>query len=329
MSAAQPDILEFQIAENQSAERLDRYLANHIAGKSRAYLQALIQAGDVLVDGKIVKPSHKISPGEQVVVRLKDRPAPENIQPENIPLDIIFEDESLLVVNKPAGMVVHPAYANYSGTLVNALMHHYQNGLSTLSGPHRPGIVHRLDKDTSGLLVVAKNDEVHAALSRQFAEKSAARIYTAIVWGHPKEQEMLIETQLIRSQKDRRKMVITEEGGKQAITLARVEEHFHLCSLVELHLRTGRTHQIRVHMAWVGHPVVGDATYGGRRQAIVALNQEKTQAAVEILKMMPRQALHARELRFVHPATGEQMSFGCPVPEDMRLLLAHLQAEKK
>ncbi len=325
MSDSSAEILEFRVAENQSAERLDKYLANHIAGRSRAYLQALIQSGDVLVDGKPAKASHKVCPGETIIVTLKDRPAAGHIQPENIPLNIIYEDDSLLVIDKPAGMVVHPAYANYSGTLVNALMYHYRNNLSTLSGTDRPGIVHRLDKDTSGLLVVARDDVVHAALSRQFAEKTAKRVYKAIVWGQPQQDEMLIETQLVRSQKDRRKMVVTEEGGKEAITLARVEQRFRLCSLVELHLRTGRTHQIRVHMAWVGHPVVGDATYGGRRQAIIQLNQDKTAQAVEILKAMPRQALHARRLSFVHPATGKEMSFESPLPEDMRRLLERIR----
>ncbi len=316
--------LEIVVPKNQAPERIDKYLTHFLPDSSRSYIQILIQSENVLVNGHPVKPSHKILPEERILVKLKNRPKTE-IVPEDIPLDIVYEDEDLLVVNKPAGMVVHPAFANYSGTLVNALLHHYQKELSTLGGEYRPGIVHRLDKDTSGLLVVAKNDHIHAALAKQFSEKQAGRRYIAVVWGRLPHDHQTIQTYLARSQKDRRKMVVVQEPGKWAVTHIKVLERFSLATLIEANLETGRTHQIRVHMAYIGHPILGDATYGGRRHAITGLSHEKTAKAIALLKMMPRQALHAFELRFFHPSLQKEMSFTSPLPEDIQRLVEKLR----
>ncbi|MDQ7051556.1 MAG: RluA family pseudouridine synthase [candidate division KSB1 bacterium] len=316
--------LQIKIPRHQSPQRIDKYLAQHLPDISRAYIQYLIQTQSILVNGKPVKPSHKVVPSERIDVYLTSKPGPE-VLPEDIPLDIVYEDEALLVVNKPAGMVVHPAFANYTGTLVNALLYHYQQNLSSLGGSDRPGIVHRLDKDTSGLMVVAKNDKVHAELARQFSEKTASRKYLAVVWGKLPHREQTVSNYLARSPKNRLKMTVVQEGGKWAVTHIRVIEQFSLAALVEARLETGRTHQIRVHMAYIGHPVLGDPIYGGRRHAITGLSQDKTAFAVQLLRFMPRQALHAYELQLIHPLQGKDMIFEAPLPEDMQKLLAVLR----
>ncbi len=316
--------LQIKIPRHQSPQRIDKFLAQQLPDISRAYIQYLIQTEAILVNGKPVKPSHKIAPAEKIDIYLSDKPGPE-VLPENIPLDIVYEDEALLVVNKPAGMVVHPAFANYTGTLVNALLYHYQQNLSSLGGSDRPGIVHRLDKDTSGLMVVAKNDRVHAELARQFSEKTASRKYLAVVWGKLPHREQTISNYLARSQKNRLKMTVVQEGGKWAVTHIRVLEQFDIAALIEARLETGRTHQIRVHMAYIGHPVLGDPIYGGRRHAITGLSHEKTALAVHLLRHMPRQALHAAELRLFHPLQNKEMVFEAPLPEDMQQLLSLLR----
>ena len=324
MSENEVKPLEITVPAHQAPERIDKYLTHFLADTSRSFIQFLIDNQKVLVSGKPAKASHKVSPGEHIEVFLLKKP-PTDILPENIPLDIVYEDDDLLVIDKPAGMVVHPAFANTSGTLVNALLHHYQNHLSTVSGTDRPGIVHRLDKDTSGLLVVAKSDNMHHLLAKQFAEKTAGRTYLAVAWGKLPFPETTIRSFLARSQKDRRKMVVVQDSGKWAVTHLKVLESFRLAALVQLRLETGRTHQIRAHMAQIGYPVLGDPMYGGRRQALTGLNHDDTAFAVELLQHMQRQALHARALTFYHPKLRRELTFESPLPDDMRQLLELLR----
>ncbi len=313
---------EIVVPENQTDERIDQYLSDKLAKISRSQIQKLIKDGDVTVNDQTVKPSYSVSPGDQILVNIQPSKK-TTLVPENIPIDVIFEDESLLVVNKRAGMVVHPAYGNLSGTLANALAH-YSNNLSTLSGNYRPGLVHRLDKNTSGLLVVAKNDFVHAKLSEQFSAHTVQREYIAIVWGHFAQNKGEIETYLNRSAKDRTKIIVSEEG-KYAKTNYQVVQKFHLVSLLRLNLETGRTHQIRVHLSSKGHPVLGDPDYGGRHKQTIKLNQEDRLFANQLLDLMPRQALHAKTLGFIHPTTRQQMMFDSKLPRDMQELITFIE----
>jgi 23S rRNA pseudouridine1911/1915/1917 synthase len=286
-------------------------------------VQRAIRNGAVLVNGMCVRPSHQVSPGEIIHVALSKSPPPD-VLPENIPLSVLYEDEHVLVVNKPAGMVVHPAYGNYTGTLVNALLY-YCNALSAVNDATRPGIVHRLDKDTSGLLVVAKNDAAHAHLAKQFSRRTIEREYQAIVWGLFKEREGIIETHLGRSKSDRKKMAVVA-NGKLAITEYAVLEPFRYLSLVSLKLRTGRTHQIRVHLAHIHHPVLGDPSYSGRQIVWGPATPRQKAEVQKLLEILPRQALHARTLGFLHPVTGHRMTFESPLPPDMVAALEILRA---
>ncbi len=315
-------IIRVVVPEARAHVRVDKFLAEEIPTLSRSRIQKLIEEHCVIIDGEPAKASRPVQAGEHIEVRIP-KPQKLEILPEPIPLDIVYEDEYLIVVNKPAGMVVHPAFANYSGTLVNALLHHCR-WLSGIGGVERPGIVHRLDKDTSGLLVVAKDDVTHRALSQQFAEKTSEREYWAVVWGHFRRKSGRIDAEIGRSPKDRTRMTI-QSGGKVAITHYEVLEEFHLCTLVACRLETGRTHQIRVHLSHIGHPVFGDATYGGRGRRVTGLSRHDRELAVEWLRKMPRQALHAKTLGFVHPVKGEKMRFESELPEDMRQLLAELR----
>lgn len=314
---------EIIVAEHQHCERLDQYIVNRLEKISRAQVQKLIKHDYIKVSGRTVKPSHSVSSGEKIVIHFPTPPKTE-LLPENIPLKIIFEDEYLLVLNKPAGLVVHPAYGNLSGTLANALVYHSQH-LSTLSGEFRPGLVHRLDKDTSGLLVVAKNDYVHGQLSVQFSEHTVTREYRAVVWGHFTQKTGRIESYIKRMEKDRTRFVIANNEGKIAITNYEVMEEFPLVSLLKLNLETGRTHQIRVHMSAQGHAVFGDQTYGGRHKQTIQLNQQDRELANQMLELMPRQALHAKTLGFVHPETNEEMLFDSELPGDMQKLVQVLK----
>jgi 23S rRNA pseudouridine1911/1915/1917 synthase len=330
--------IDILVPAGKVRERLDLFLTHHIENATRTKVQQAIDAGMVLVDGKPVKSSYKISPGELIHVTVPKPPVPD-VLPEEIPLDIRYEDEYLLIINKPAGMVVHPAYANYTGTLVNALLHHCNTNLSTLNTTTRPGIVHRLDKDTSGLMVVAKDDHTHAQLAKQFSSRTIDREYWSIVWGRFTEEKRkkgditsgIIEASLGRSKSDRKKIAVNEEG-KAAITEYTVLEQFEYLSLVKLKLRTGRTHQIRVHLHHIGHPVFGDPTYGGRRIAWGGSEKKKKEEVQRYLKLINRQALHAKTIGFVHPATKEKMKFDSELPEDMNemleLLREHPAAER-
>jgi len=299
---------------------------NHVENATRTKVQRAINRGMVLVDGQAVRASHKVSPGEIIDITLPT-PAPGNVSPENIPLAIVYEDDHLLVVNKPAGMVSHPAHGNYSGTLVNALLYHCA-GLSAINGPARAGVVHRLDKDTSGLMVVAKDDRSHVHLARQFERRTIEREYWAIVWGVFKSRTGSIDAQLGRSKSDRKKIAVVTDG-KVALTEYEVLEQFPYLALLRLHLRTGRTHQIRVHLAHINHPVFGDPTYNGRRIMWGPRTQGQKAEVHAMLALISRQALHARTIGFVHPVTHVFLKFESELPEDMRQMLTRLQAVPK
>ena len=313
--------IEIVVPPGKVRERLDLFLTHHIENATRSKVQQAIEGGYVTVDTKTVKPSYKISPGEVIHVIIPKPPAPDVVA-ENIPIEIVFEDEHLLVVNKPAGMVTHPAYGNYTGTLVNALLYHCNNNLSTLNDPTRPGIVHRLDKDTSGLIVIAKSDMVHAHLAKQFSRRTIDRAYWAIVWGRFEKGKKsgLIEAALGRSKSDRKKIAVSDTG-KSAATEYEVMEEFEYLSLVRLKLRTGRTHQIRVHLHHIGHPVFGDPTYGGRRIAWGGTEKKKKEEVQQFLKIISRQALHAKTLGFFHPVTKETLHFDSNLPTDFQEIL--------
>lgn len=306
------------VPSGEHRKRIDIYLAHHIENATRSKVQQAIEGGLVRANGKQVRSSYQISPGDILDITFP-RPPQTDAQPEDIPLDILFEDESLLVVNKPAGMVTHPAYSNYTGTLVNALLCH-TNKLSSINTEMRPGIVHRLDKDTTGLMVVAKTDAVHAFLARQFAKRTIDREYWAIVWGRFKSPKGTIEASLGRSKRDRKKFAVTKDG-KHAVTEYEVLKEFDFLSLIRLHLKTGRTHQIRVHLSHIGHPVFGDPTYGGRSTTWGGLEGKVVRQAANLLKLISRQALHAKTIGFIHPATKVFVKFDSELPEDMKKVL--------
>ncbi|MCU0453659.1 MAG: RluA family pseudouridine synthase [Bacteroidetes bacterium] len=308
--------LRFDVPAGQSRVRLDVYLTRMVENATRAKVQAAIDDGLVLVNGKARKSSYAVLPGDVIEVTLRRPPAPD-IVPEQIPLSIVYEDDDVLVVDKPAGMVTHPAHGNYTGTLVHAVLFH---AMVSGGAPGRPGIVHRLDKDTSGLLVLAKNEHAHAALAKQFADRTVEREYHAIVWGRMRSPHGTIDAALARSQRDRKKVAVAS-GGKRAVTEYDVLETFRFLSLVRLHLLTGRTHQIRVHLAHVGHPVFGDLTYGGRSPGWAGTQEKRLQQATNLLKIIDRQALHARTIGFRHPVTEEMMRFSSPIPHDMEEIL--------
>ncbi len=298
--------LETVTAEAEDAgTRADVFLAAKL-GVSRSNMQKLLEDGRVKRGEKIIKANYKVRAGEMFVV---DIPEPEPIEavPENIPLDIIYEDDDVVVLNKARGMVVHPAPGNYTGTLVNALLYHCSN-LSGINSAIRPGIVHRLDKDTSGIIIVAKNDAAHISLSQQIQSKTAVRTYLAVVRGNIKTDSGTIETQIARDKTDRKKMAVVKEGGRDAITDYEVLERFGKYTLVRCKLRTGRTHQIRVHMEYLGYPLVGDPKY----------SPMKTPFGIK------GQALHSHTLEFTHPRTGERMKFEAPLPEDMHKIITRL-----
>ena len=308
--------------ERGTTDRIDRYLSETRQVATRAQVQRLLRAGRISVDGRPVKPSHHLKGGETIHVEIPD-PEPAHLVAETIPLDIVYEDSHLVVVNKAPGMVVHPGSGVRSGTLANALLAHCRD-LSGIGGVVRPGIVHRLDKGTSGLLVVAKDDATHLALSEALKARRIGRVYEAVVWGEPTE-DGTIETLIGRSRADRKRMAVRRRDGRSAVTSYRMVERFEFASRLEVRLRTGRTHQIRVHMAHVGHPVFGDPTYGGRRRTYGSLSRSEMEHARTYLKLIDRQALHARSLAFEHPHTGRQMTLDAPFPEDMARLVDALR----
>ena len=319
-----------EVPAGKKKERLDVFLASQIENATRSKIQKLIEANLVIVNGKNVKASYTVLPNDIIEASHPITPRPEEAEPEEIPLDIVYEDEFLLVVNKPAGMVAHPAYANYTGTLVNALLHHTKS-LSGLNEPGRPGIVHRIDKNTSGLLVVAKDDFTHAKLAEQFSKHTAEREYRAICWGIIKDDKGEISTNIARSKSDRKKFTIIlpdrtgKTEGKTAITLYEVIKRFEFATYLKLNLKTGRTHQIRVHLSGINHPVFGDETYGGRK-IVYGSELPKMKGRIEnLLEIMPRQALHAKTLGFIHPHKKEFMRFDSELPEDMKELLGKLR----
>ena len=299
-----------EFSAERDGERLDVFLARMDGTLSRSRIQKLIADGCVAVDGKTPKASQRLTTGATVAVELPE-PEATDVVPEGIPLDILYEDEDVIVVNKARGMVVHPAAGVSRGTLVNALLAHCKD-LSGINGALRPGIVHRLDKDTSGVMIAAKNDAAHRSLAEQIQEKTAKRVYWAILTGNIAETEGVIHGAIGRNPKDRQKMAVVQENGKDATTNFRVLERFGAYTLAECRLLTGRTHQIRVHMAYIGHPVVGDPKYGAK----------KCPFSIE------GQALHSKTLMFTHPRTGERMEFEAPLPEDMQMILDDLRGKK-
>ena len=314
-----------EVPPGKKKERLDIFLSYCIENATRSKVQKIIESHLVTVNGKFVKPSYHVQPNDLIVAVHPVTPHPENAEPEEIPLDIIYEDEYLLVVNKPSGMVAHPAYSNYTGTLVNALLYHTKS-LSSINHPGRPGIVHRLDKDTSGLLVVAKDDYTHSKLAYQFSKHNIEREYWAVCWGHLDKNNGKIEKNIIRSKKDRKKFTASESEGKHAVTHYEVLEEFEFASLVKLNLETGRTHQIRVHLSSINHPVFGDPIYGGR-QIVYGSDLPKMKNRIQnLFDTMKRQALHAKTLGFIHPHTQEFVRFDSELPEDMRELINKLNS---
>lgn len=283
--------------ENSKGMRIDKFIPDNAEDISRSFAAKLCDEGNVLINGKAVSKNHKLGGGEEIVICV---PEAEEIEafPENIPINVVYEDNDVIVINKPQGMVVHPAPGNESGTLVNALMYHCGDSLSAINGVIRPGIVHRIDKDTSGLLVAAKNNDAHLKLSEQLKERKAVRKYIALVNGNIKEDSLTVDKPIGRSPSDRKKMAIVS-GGREAVTHIRVLERFGLYTLIECTLETGRTHQIRVHTASLGHSIVGDKTYG--------IKKEKFN--------LKGQLLHAKTIGFVHPSSGEMMTFSSDLPD--------------
>jgi 23S rRNA pseudouridine1911/1915/1917 synthase len=304
-------------------QRIDKYLSDSERVATRSQVQRLVKSGLVLVDGSPVRSSHRLRGGEHIRVTVPE-PEPSKLVPEPTALDIVFEDAFLLVVNKPPGMVVHPGSGVRRGTLANALLAHCKD-LSGIGGVVRPGIVHRLDKGTSGLMVVAKDDRTHLALSQALAERRVARTYEAVVWGKPRRKESRIETLIGRSPADRKKMAVLPSSGRRAVTVYRVVEEFEFASRLVVNLQTGRTHQIRVHLQHLGNPVFGDQAYGGRRRTYPGVGAGAMALARALLEPLDRQALHAGELRFVHPASGREMKLVAPLPADMQNLLEGLR----
>lgn len=311
------------VDKGQSLARIDKFLMDRLPNASRNKLQHAIKAQSVQVNDLPVKVSYKIKPLDIITITLPDPPRDTDIVPENIPLNIIYEDEELLLVNKPAGMVVHPAYGNYTGTLVNALTFYLQNLPTHRNGAIRPGLVHRIDKDTSGLLVIAKTDWAMTFLARQFFDHSIERTYYALVWGIPKETKGTITGHVGRSVKDRRVMSVYPDGssGKHAVTHYEVVKTYQYVSLLKCNLETGRSHQIRAHMKYLGHPLFSDAVYGGDK-IIKGQNTGSYKSFIEnAFKLMPRQALHAQSLGFIHPTTKEFMQFTSELPDDFKSVL--------
>lgn len=307
----------------QGLVRIDKFLMDRLPNVTRTKIQYGIRDGFVKVNDKDTKANYKVHPNDVIIISFPEPPRDTDVVPENIPLNIVFEDEHLLVVNKKAGMVVHPAHQNWSGTLVNALTYHFQNLPQMPGNDGRPGLVHRIDKDTSGLLVIAKTEKAMTSLAKQFFDHSIERTYQAIVWGVPAPPQGTINVHVGRSLKDRRVTVAFPEGdfGRHAITHYTLLKDFRYVSLIECKLETGRTHQIRAHMKFIGHPIFNDATYGGNEALKGTIFSKYKQFVDNCFKIIPRQALHAKTLGFIHPATKEFMTFDSELPEDFKAVI--------
>lgn len=313
----------FVADKGQNPLRIDKYLMQFIENATRSKIQQSIRADCVQVNGRAVKPNYKVRPADDIRIVLPYPPNVTEIIPEDIPLDIIYEDSDLCVVNKPAGMVVHPGYGNYTGTLVHALAYHLRDEIAPTGDPLRPGLVHRIDKNTSGLLVIAKNEYTHAMLAKQFFDHTSDRTYLALVWGQLPDEKGTIVGHLDRNPRDRLQMIVFPDGdqGRHAITHYEVMEDLYYLSYVKCKLETGRTHQIRAHMKYLGHPLFNDERYGGE-MILKGMPVGKYKTFVQnCFEAMPRQALHAHTLGFVHPSTGESMLFEQPLPSDMEEVL--------
>jgi 23S rRNA pseudouridine1911/1915/1917 synthase len=321
------------VDKGQALLRLDKFLMDRLPNVTRNKVQAAIKAETIQVNSTAVKSSYKVKPEDIITITLANPPRDTEVIPENIPINIIYEDDSLLLVNKEAGMVVHPAYSNYTGTLVNALTYYLQNLPTGRNGEGRPGLVHRIDKDTSGLLVIAKTEMAMAYLAKQFFDHSIERTYYALVWGVPKEASGTIRGHIGRSLKDRRVMSVYPQGefGKHAVTHYKVLRSYRYVSLLQCNLETGRTHQIRAHLKFIGHPLFGDSIYGGDKIMAGMRSGTYKTFAENALKLMPRQALHAKSLGFKHPANHEFMQFDSVLPEDFQAVLTkwELYADKE
>ncbi|UCD56490.1 MAG: RluA family pseudouridine synthase [Candidatus Hydrogenedentota bacterium] len=318
-----PNEYTLKVSIENAGTRLDQYLAAHVSKLSRARVQALIHSGNVLVNGRDAKPSHRVRPGESIWVSVQPV-EPPSCKAEDIPLDVVFEDEHIIVVDKPAGMVVHPAATVRSGTLVNALMAHLHH-LPTTGGVDRPGIVHRLDKNTSGLLIIAKTEASHRSLTESMSRRAIERQYRALAYGDFAESAGTIDAPIGRSPSDRKKMAVTGVGSREAKTHFTVRERFGGVSHLTVRLSTGRTHQIRVHMAYIGHPIIGDSVYGVRLRRF---HEKMAPAAVEAISGLHGHMLHAETLDFDHPASREPMQFNAPLPDEFANLLRLLQKEE-
>jgi 23S rRNA pseudouridine1911/1915/1917 synthase len=307
----------------QDAIRIDKFLMDRIPNTSRTKLQAAAHNGNIIVNGNTIKPNYKVRPKDEISIVMPYPVKETELVAEDIPLEILFEDDDIIMLNKEAGMVVHPGYANYTGTMVNALMHHFDN-LPSQKSDHgmRPGLVHRLDKDTTGVMVIAKNENALAHLAKQFFDRTSERRYSAIVWGDVQE-DGTVTGHIGRSLKNRKIMSVFEDGefGKHAVTHYKVIKRLGYVTHIECKLETGRTHQIRAHMKHIGHPLFGDVTYGGNKILKGTSFSKYRQFVENCFKILPRQALHARTLGIEHPVSGERVSFESPIPEDMSKVL--------
>ena len=318
-------IVKLIVPEDEHGTRLDIFCTHKIEGHTRSHFTKLAAAGHITINEQPMKPSHKVKSGELIIIQMAS-PPPIEAQAEDIPLDIIFEDDYLLIVNKPSGMVCHPAAGNYTGTLINGLLHHFSQ-LKDFSDKIRPGLVHRLDKDTSGLLIIAKDERTLAQLQTMMKKRLIERHYTALTWGKMSLSEGTIDLPLGRSPGDRKKIRVFGIKNRQSITHYNVVRSYSIAELLSIKLETGRTHQIRVHLSYFGNPVVGDSTYGGRSKAINRFTGIDKQLALSLLRVLDSQALHAQRLRFEHPATMERISFESDLPVDMQDVIKILEAD--
>jgi 23S rRNA pseudouridine1911/1915/1917 synthase len=309
----------FKADPGQSLLRVDKFLAVRLESTSRTRIQNAANAGNILVNDATVKPNYKVKPGDIIQVVLPNPPREIELIPENIPINIVYEDDDVIVVNKEPGMVVHPAYGNYTGTLVNALMWHFKDLPLFQTGEQRPGLVHRIDKNTSGILVIAKNEFAHNRLAKQFFDRTTDRKYVALVWGTPDPPEGIITGNVGRSPKDRKVMYVFADGsqGKHAVTHYKVIENLGYISMIECKLETGRTHQIRVHLSYIKHPLFNDEEYGGDHILKGTTFTRYQQFVRNCFAILPRQALHAKSLAFDHPVTGRRLEFESALPDDM------------